>query len=526
MRAAALALFALVPLAAQVTYKQILDADKQPENWLTYSGNYSAHRHSSLTQITPANVAQLTPQWVYQTTSLGKVETTPLVVDGVMYITEPASDVTALDTRTGRPLWKYKHPVPADVRICCGLVNRGVAALGDLLFVGTVDAHLVALDAKTGHVRWDTKVADYKTGHAITAAPLVVKDKVVVGMAGGEYGVRGFLDAYDAKTGARSWRFWTVPAPGEKASETWAGSSAATGAATTWVTGSYDPELNLVYWGTGNPGPDWNGEVRQGDNLYSDCVLALDADTGKLKWHFQFTPHDVHDWDSTEVPVLIDAVVRGERRKLLLFANRNGFYYVLDRRSGQFLSAKAFVKQTWVKGFDDSGRPMLEPGKDPSASGTLVFPSVPGGTNWFSPSYSPETSMFYVAAREEGELYYIGEADYKPGVRFDGGGIRLVPGAESYGAIRGLKATTGELVWEFRLHSPPWAGVLSTAGGLIFGGTDEGDIFALDAATGKSLWHFQAGGIVRSNPMSYQSEGKQYIAIAVGAALFTFGLPQ
>jgi alcohol dehydrogenase (cytochrome c) len=343
-------------------------------------------------------------------------------------------------------------------------------------------------------------------------------------MAGGEYGVRGFLDAYDARTGARAWRFWTVPAAGEKGSETWAGSSAATGAATTWVTGSYDPDLNLVYWGTGNPGPDWNGDVRRGDNLYSDCILALDADTGALKWYFQFTPHDVHDWDSTEVPVLIDGVVRGERRKLLLFANRNGFYYVLDRRSGQFLSAKAYVKQTWVKGFDDGGRPMLQPGMDPSPGGTVVFPSVFGGTNWFSPAYSPTTGMFYVAAREESHIYYVGEADYKPGVRFDGGGLRRNPGEESYGAIRALRAITGELVWEFRLHTPPWGGVLSTAGGLIFGGTEEGDIFALDAATGKSLWHFQAGGAMKSNPISYQSEGKQYIAIAAGAAIFTFAV--
>ena len=280
---------------AQVPYERIRRAEAEPGNWLTYSGNFQSHRFSALRQINAANVGRLKPAWVYQIGERHNFETTPLVVDGVMYLTEHPSHVTALDTRTGRPLWKHRRTIPEDARVCCGQVNRGVAILDDQVFVGTVDSHLVALDARTGHVRWDTVVADYKTGHSITVAPLVVKDKVIVGIAGGEFGVRGFLDAYEAKSGKRAWRFWTIPGPGEPGNETWAGDSWKTGSATTWVTGSYDPELNLVFWGTGNPGPDWNGDFRLGDNLYSDCLVALDADTGKLKWYFQFTPHDVHD---------------------------------------------------------------------------------------------------------------------------------------------------------------------------------------------------------------------------------------
>ncbi|HYM13655.1 MAG TPA: PQQ-binding-like beta-propeller repeat protein, partial [Bryobacterales bacterium] len=384
--------FALVlPLAAQVPYERIRKAASEPGNWLTYSGNYSSHRFSPLSQVNAGNVKRLKPAWVYQIRAKDKIETTPLVVDGIMYLSEPPSNVTALDTRTGRSLWHYQRIYPKDIRVCCGQVNRGVAALDDLIFVGTVDAHLVALDSKTGVVRWDSTVADYKNGYSITVAPLAVKDKIVVGVAGGEYGVRGLVAAYEAKTGKEAWRFYTIPFPGEPGNDTWAGESWKTGSATTWVTGSYDPDLNSVYWGAGNPGPDWNGKVRAGDNLYSDSLLALDADTGKLKWYYQFTPHDVHDWDSTEVPVLADGTVRGEKKKLVLFGNRNGFYYVLDRASGQFLAGRPYVKMTWAKGLDDSGKPILVPGMDPSVEGAKVYPSVPGGTNWFSPSYSPQT---------------------------------------------------------------------------------------------------------------------------------------
>ena len=490
------------------------------QTWPTYSGNYNGHRHSPLDQINVRNVARLKPAWVYQLRELHNFETSPLVVDGVMYISEPPSNATALDVRTGRPLWAYRRPLPPDIRVCCGQVNRGVALLGQTVFIGTVDAHLVALDAVTGRVLWDVTVADYKTGHSITVAPLVVRDKVIVGISGGEYGIRGFLDAYEPKTGVRIWRFWTVPGPGEPGHDTWAGDSWKIGAAPTWVTGSYDPELNLLYWGTGNPGPDYNGSVREGDNLYSDSLLALDPDTGKLRWYFQFTPHDTHDWDSNHVPVLID----DGPRKLVAVANRNGFYYLLDRRTGAFVLGKAYGKQTWARGLDAKGRPSEVPGMEPSIEGTVVYPGLHGATNWMSPSYSPITKLFYVATREEGTTIYKGTAEYRPGAFFSAGGIRGIPGVEPSGSLKALDALTGVQRWEFPLYSPPWAGVLSTAGGLVFGGSNEGQFFALDATTGKPLWRFSTGGTIIASPISYMSEGKQYIAIAAGHALFVFAL--
>jgi alcohol dehydrogenase (cytochrome c) len=524
MKLAVWILMACFPVCAQTPFERIRNAEREPGNWLTYSGNYAAQRHSPLDQIHAGNVAKLKPVWVYQATAVAPVETTPLVVDGVMYITEPPSNVTALDTRTGRPLWKYQRVAPKDVRVCCGQVNRGVALLDEQVFVGTVDAHLIALDAKTGVVHWDVAVADYKGGYAITVAPLAVKDKVIVGIAGGEYGVRGFLDAYDAKTGKQAWRFWTIPGPGSPGHDTWAGESWKTGSGTTWVTGSYDPDLNLLYWGTGNPGPDWNADSRTGDNLYSDCLLALDPDTGKLKWHFQFTPHDTHDWDSTEIPVLARATIGGRERKVVLFANRNAFYYVLDRATGEFLHGNAYARQSWAKGLDDQGRPVLVPNMDPVEQGIKVYPGAAGTNNWYSPSYSPKTDLFYVAVREVGSLYYKGEAEYKAGANFNGGGEREIPGEKGYGVIRAMMPGSGEIKWEYKIFSAPWAGVLSTAGGLVFAGTNEGDFLALDAATGKSLWRFQTGGSVQANPMSYLSDGKQHVAIAAGNAIFAFAV--
>ena len=523
MKRAAVFVLIVAPVVAQVGFDRIRNAEREPGSWLTYSGDYNGRRHSSLAQINRGNVSRLKVAWIYQIPAMHKVETTPLVADGVMYLSEPPSNVTALDVRTGRKLWSYIRRFPEDLRVCCGQVNRGVAILDDLVFVGTVDAYLVALDAKTGIKRWETKVIDYATGHAITVAPLALKDKVVVGVAGGEYGIRGFLDAYEAKTGKLAWRFWTIPGPGEKGNETWAGESWKTGGAPTWVTGAYDPEMNLVYWGTGNPGPDWNGDVRKGDNLYSDSVVALDADTGKLKWYFQFTPHDVHDWDANQVPVLMDGEIRGQKRKLLVTANRNAFYYAIDRASGQFLLGKPYVKQTWASGLDDRGRPIRLPNTSPTIEGTHVWPSVGGGTNWYSPSYSPKTDLFYVAIREASDLYYIGEAEYRPGVTFFGGTHRMVESDENYGAIRALKPTTGDKMWDYRLHSATGAGVLSTAGDLVFAAA-EGTFFALDASTGKLLWRFQTGGMIGSNPMSYLSDGKQHVAIAAGNDIITFAL--
>ena len=530
VRAAALVVLStiLAPLSigAPLAYERIRDAAAEPHNWLTYSGNYSAHRHSPLQQIDRANAAGLKVLWTHQIDTLHKFEVTPLVVDGVMYLSEPPSDVTALDARTGRPLWQYKRKLPNDIPVCCGEVNRGVAVLGDSVYIGTLDAHLVALDAKSGLVRWDVEVFDYHAAVSVTVAPLAVKDKIVVGMAGGEYGVRGFLDAYDAQSGERAWRFWTVPGPGEPGNETWAGDSWKRGAATTWVTGSYDPELNLVYWGTGNPGPDWNGEVREGDNLYSDSLLALDADSGKLRWHFQFTPHDVHDWDATQVPVLMEGMVRGKRRKLVLFANRNAFYYVLDRETGEFLQGRAYAKQTWAEGLDDHGRPMRLPNTAPTIEGVKIYPSVPGATNWFSPSYSPLENLFYVTTLEMGNIFHQGEAIYKTGSLYTAGGARTIPEEEPYSEVRAFEAETGKLKWAFPAGGRSRSGLLSTAGGLVFGSSPEGAFFALDSSSGKPLWHFQSGGTGVSNPIAYAVDGKQRIAIALGRAIYVFGVEE
>jgi alcohol dehydrogenase (cytochrome c) len=441
-----------------------------------------------------------------------------------MYVTSP-NRAAALDLRTGRELWTWERPIPKDYQsIGFGQVSRGPAILDDKLYIATLDCYLVALDIKTGQQRWATKVEDYKPGYSMTLAPLAIKGKVVVGVSGGEAGIRGFIDAYDANTGSRAWRFFTIPAPGEPGNDTWAGDSWKTGAGSTWVTGAFDPELNLLYWGIGNPGPDWNGDSRKGDNLYTCSFVALDGDTGKLKWHFQFTPHDTHDWDAAHVPMLIDAPVRGKMRKLIVNPNRNAFYYALDRESGEFIAGQAYAKQTWAKGLDDKGRPIVIPGTEPNEAGNLVYPALNGATIWYSPSYSPKTNLVYVATREAGATYFKREADYKPGTFFAGGGERRIPESEQWGAIRALEPTTGKQAWEFKLVSPPWTGVMSTAGGLVVSGSNEGNIFALDARTGKPLWNFHSGGQVSSNPISFHIDGHQHIAIAANRVLYVFGL--
>jgi alcohol dehydrogenase (cytochrome c) len=478
-----------------------------------------------LDQIRSENVERLKVTWVYQMQNSGLVEMSPIVLDGVMYITEPPSTVTALDLRSGRRLWSWKPTMPSKVlHIGFPDVNRGVAVLDDKVFVGTLDAHLVALDAESGAVRWDVEVADNATGHAITVAPLALDGKIIVGISGGEAGIRGFIDAYDADTGQRLWRFWTIPGPGEPGHNTWGGDSWKTGAGATWVTGAYDPELDLLYWGIGNPGPDWNGDMRPGDNLYTCSVVALDPNDGKLKWHFQFTPHDTHDWDSNQIPVLLDANYQGEERKLLAMANRNAFYYLLDRKTGEYLQATPYVKQTWAERIDDKGRPIELPNTEPTIEGTLVYPSLQGATNWFSPSYHPGAGMLFVAVREMGAYYYKSEVEYEPGKPFMGGGEQALAGDQAKGSIKAIDALSGEIAWSFDIHSPPWSGVLSTAGGLVFGGTNEGNVFALDAQSGDPLWDFQTGGAIRTNPVSFLIDGKQQIALSGGNALFVFGL--
>jgi len=527
---------AAAPLAAQVSYQRLLGSAAEPQNWLTYSGTYKSWRYSPLNQINRQNAATLKLAWVYQMVTTHKIETTPLVVDGIMYASEPPSNVVALDAATGRPYWHYRRVLPSKINVCCDQVNRGVAILNDRVFVGTVDAHLVALNAKTGAVLWDVAVADNRAGYAITGAPLIVKDMVITGIAGGEYGIRGFLDAYDAQTGKRRWRFYTIPAPGEKGSETWKDDAWQRGGAPTWVTGSYDPQLNLVIWGTGNPAPDWNGDVRPGDNLYADSAIALDADTGALKWHFQFVQHDTHDWDAVQIPVLVDGDWRGRPRKLIYWAHRGGFFYVLDRSSGEFLAGKPFMGQTRAKGLDDQGRPVLIPGMEPTEAGVVVAPGVQGGTNWYSPSFSPLTNLFYLSVWENKGVFKKGEAEYTAGNRYPGSlPASELPDDPGYGAIRAIDPKTGQKVWEHKMQSKPWTGVLSTGGRLLFGGTGgglarddeamEAYFYALDADNGKELWRISLGGSMAANPISYMVNGKQMITTSAGSGLFTFTLP-
>ncbi len=532
------------PLGGQglpVTYQRLLKADQEPGNWLMYSNTYNGWRYSRLDQITAENVHRLRVKWLFQGRHQEKFETTPLVVDGIMYLTRPENDIFALDAETGRILWTYSHRNPPRTFNCCGKVNRGLAILGQRLFMNTLDMHVVAVDAKSGRELWKTKMFDHTAagGYAATGAPLVLKDKVIVGMAGGEKGVSGFLDAYDAATGKHLWRFNTIPQPGDPNFGTWAGDSWKTGGAATWNNGSYDPELNLVYWGTSNPWPDYNGDFRAGDNLYSCSVLALDADTGKLRWYFQFTPHDLHDWDSTQIPVLLDGEFRGRQRKLLLWANRNGFFYLLDRSSGEFLLAKPFVKQTWVKGFDDKGRPMEVPGQAPTPEGNdSVWPGVDGAANWMSHSYSPLTRLLYVSAREERRVFTktavrhpTTAADEEGFGGFGFGGFRrfrrqrFAP-EESWGKVVAIEPATGEIRWEHRVLSPPWSGVMATAGNLVFGGTLEGNVFALEARTGKRLWRFAGNDRIYASPISFLSNGKQHLSMPVGDVIITFALEE
>ena len=515
------------PSFGPVTWERLVNAADEPHNWLMYSGTLDSQRYSRLDQVHNRNVGELELKWAYQLSALDRAETTPLVVDGVMFITEAPSNVVAVDAATGRRYWSYEHELPDDLRICCGRNNRGVAILGDTLYMSTLDAHLVAIDARTGNLVWDAEVADYRAGYSKTSAPLVVKGKVVTGIAGGEFGIRGFLDGYNADTGTRDWRFYTIPGPDDPDNDSWAGDSWRTGGAPTWITGSYDPDLNLVYWGTGNPGPDYNGEVRLGDNLYADSALALDGDTGEKAWHFQFTPHDVHDWDAIQIPILADLTYEGELRRVMMWANRNAFFYTFDRATGEFLTGTPFAKQTWAEGLDEAGRPVRRPNMFPSAEGTLVAPPATGGTNWQSPTYSPRTELFYVMSYDGDAEYFIREEPYLEGDRFTGGGqLRPLPIDNYSSAVRAIDPRTGTRRWEYEVQPQTWAGLLSTAGDVLFGGTVDGYVFALDAVSGEELWHISVGAQVRAAPITYAVDGQQYVTIAAGNVVYTFGLDE
>jgi alcohol dehydrogenase (cytochrome c) len=540
---------------AQITPQRLVDAAQTPADWLTYSGTYSGQRYSTLSQITPDNVKDLKLKWVYQAAQQGGWQSSPLVVDGVMYLTQRPNDVVALDAKTGRAFWVYHQSLNPTQIVCCGANNRGLAIAGDTLFMGTLDAHVVAIDAKTGHPLWNTKVADSKSGYSITLAPLVIKDKVLIGVGGGEYGIRGFIAAYDIHTGKEVWRFYTIPAPGEPGSQSWTPCPSPPsktfcdpdawkhGGGPVWITGSYDPDLNLTYWGVGNPGPDFNIDQRPGDNLYTDSVVALDPDTGQLKWHYQFTQQDKHDFDAVQVPVLADISWKGAPLKAMLWANRNGFFYVLDRVTGRFLLGKPFVKVTWASGIDAHGRPI----QLPQPAGELVYPGDHGGTNWYSPSYSPRTGLFYIAAWENyASLNAVtAPADYKPGRGFEGGvpgTPATVPGAPALsglgarapinnwtevagtGAVIAIDPLTGQKKWRYPMGDVTESGILTTGSDLLFTGGREGYFQALNARDGALLWKLNLGAGIMNGPITYEVDGKQYVAVISGLSLSVFGV--
>ena len=517
----------ITPAFSPVTWERLVNAQSEPENWMMYSGTLDSQRYSRLDQINTGNVTELEMKWSYQIPVIDRAETVPTVVDGIMFITEAPSNLTAVDARTGRVYWRYDHELPEDLRICCGRNNRGVAILGETLFMSTLDAHLVAIDARTGNVLWDVEVADYEAGYSKTAAPLIVKDKVVTGIAGGEFGIRGFIDAYDPVTGELEWRTYAIPGPGEPGNDSWSGDSWKTGGAATWITGSYDPDLNLIYWGTGNPGPDWNGDVRLGDNLYSDSALALNGDTGEIAWHFQFTPHDVHDYDSIQVPILADIEYQGSTRKVMMWANRNAFFYTIDRETGEFLEGEAYATQTWAQGLDPNGRPIPTPGMAPTYEGILVSPPIVGATNWYSPAYSQQTELFYVTSFDGEQEFFKRDEDYEEGERFTGGGGRYNQPMDAFhSSIRAINPATAQIEWEFPIMPRSSAGITTTAGGIVFTGSADGYFFALDAASGEELWHISLGARVHAAPMTYAIDGQQFVTIASGNVVYTFGLKE
>lgn len=527
------------PASNPVSFDRLVHAADTPQDWLNYSGGYLSQRYSPLDQVSPQNVGNLEQKWIFQARSLEKFEATPLVVHGVMYTVQAPNDIVALDAVTGRIFWIYSYSPDPKARPCCGHVNRGLAILGNTLFMGTIDAHIVAVDATDGHLLWNTKVGDPLAGYAITLAPLVVKDKVIIGVAGGEYGIRGFLAAYDVHSGKEDWKFYTIPGPGEKGHDTWAGDSWKHGGGSIWVTGSYDPDLNLTYWGIGNPGPDWNSDLRLGANLYTDCAVALDPDTGKLKWYFQFTPHDDFDFDSVQVPVLADLDWKGAKRRVLLWANRNGYFYVLDRETGEFLQGTPFAKITWSKGLDEKGRPMRAVGMVPTTEGQKIYPGNQGATNWYSPSYSPRTGLFYIPTWDNYYSIYVKEkVNYHEGTMFTGplpkSPVPLIrppqivsrSEEEGYGAIRAMDPLTGQRKWEYKLSDVTDSGILTTGSNLLFVGGREGYFMALNARDGELLWKASVGGQVSSGPISFAVNGRQYVAVSAGNSLFVYGLRQ
>ena len=496
-------------------------------DWPTYNGHPNGNRYSPLTQITAANASKLTPKWIFSLPNASQLQVTPVVVDGVMYVTS-ANDFYALDAGSGRQIWNYRRPRTRGlIGVSARGVNRGVAVAGDRVFVATDHAHLIALNRATGALLWETEMADWKQNYNATGAPMTVDNLVISGIAGGDDGVRGFVAAYDQTTGKEVWRFWAVPKRGEPGSETWKGNAIDHPGAATWMTGSYDPALGILYWAMGNPGPDMIGDERLGDNLYSDSVVALDVKTGQRKWHFQFTPHDVHDYDAQQPLVLVDAQWKGQPRKLLLQANRNGYFYVLDRVTGEYLQGTPYVKQiTWASGLDAKGRPIVVPNMEPTREGKRVCPSLEGASNWYSASFSPRTGFYYAQTNDRCGIFTRVDQTFEAGKGFMGGTFGPAP-EPAQRVLRAIDPQTGKVAWELPQFGnvDSWGGVLATAGDVVIFGDDSGALAAADARTGKALWSFQTSQVWKSSPMTYVFDNRQYIAVASGPSILAFGLP-
>ena len=501
-------------------------------DWLTYSGNYAGYRHGSQTQITRANVQHLRLAWAAQLRADSPfLESSPIVTSSRMYVTEAPEGLTALDLRNGSVIWQFHRPVSPDIPLCCGAQNRGVAVLGKSIFLATLDAHLIALDAETGAKLWDVTLGDWRTGYSITGAPLVLDDRIVIGVGGAEFGIRGFLAAFSPADGSMLWKFYTIPGPGEPGHETWGNNSWEHGGVSTWGPGAYDPVLDLIYWGTGNPAPVFYPKGRPGLNLYATSVIALEAKTGKLRWYYQFIPSDSHDWDATQQPVLTDIQWKGQKVPALVVANRNGFFYALDRQTGKFLLAKAFAKQNWCSGFLDDGHAIVRPETDPSPSGTLVWPAAGGATNWWSPSFDPRRGLLFVPSVDSSSIFFNEQVPhFERGVVFDGSGYQRSPNQPITMAVRAIDAATGDIKWDSpfvsggaEIHAE-LGGVLSTEGDLVFAGYST-EFIALDADTGKHLWRTPLGGRLHAAPITYTFHGKQYVSVVAGVTVFTFALP-
>ena len=510
------------PEISAVSNEKLLEGTADTSGWYMYGGSYESWRYSPIKKINKRNVSKLRPEWIFQTGTSGQMGGSPVVADGVMYLTAPYNNVWALNAKTGETLWHYEKDLPSDLRLCCGPANRGVAISGKNIFMATLDAYLLALDRVTGEVVWEVKLEEYKTGYSTTNAPIIIDDLVITGISGGEYGARGFIDAYEVSSGKHVWRRYTVPSAGEPGSETWAGDSWKTGGGPSWATGTYDAKTKLLYWPTGNPSPDWNGDSRKGDNLFTNSVLALDPATGDMKWYFQFTPHDVWDYDSTNGIVLTDLEIKGEKKRVLLQPNRNGYVYVLDATDGQYIHAFQYTDRlNWAKGLDENGRPIVDPDYLPVEGGSERFscPGPIGGHNGaWSYSFNPVKKLMFVPSIESCSKMIKEEANYKAGDPFWGGGQleNEQETGKAYGLLLGIDPANKEIRWKYKDKYPLVAGALATAGDVVFTGNQEGFALAFDSSSGDMLWKFQMGSSVRGQPITWEDSGTQYVAIPSG----------